>query len=75
MKSNYYYLLVFQKAMIISQFILELVIISVFSMAFSCISGSYIFHYIQRVYKGGQQQDSSSAIFENIVPTYMPLLF
>lgn len=57
------------KAMIISQFILELVIISVFSMALASISGSYISTMVFKGFiKGGQQQDSSSAIFENIVP-------
>lgn len=57
------------KAMIISQFILELVIISVFSTALASISCSYISTMVFKGFiKGGQQQDSSSAIFENIVP-------
>ena len=55
--------------MIMSQFVLELVIISVFSMVLSTISGSYLATMVFKGFiKKGQDGADSAALFENVVP-------
>ncbi|VTY24030.1 ABC transporter permease [Streptococcus anginosus] len=57
------------KAMIMSQFVLELVIISMFSMVLSTISGSYLATMVFKGFiKKGQDGADSAALFENVVP-------
>ena len=57
------------KTMIMSQFVLELVIISVFSMVLSTISGSYLATMVFKGFiKKGQDGADSAALFENVVP-------
>ncbi|VUX01339.1 FtsX-like permease family protein [Streptococcus constellatus] len=57
------------KTMIMSQFVLELILISVFSMVLSTISGSYLAALVfQGFVKEGQGGADSAALFENVVP-------